>query len=251
MPTTSLSGVEIQEVKPWLEPKVLATIHRENANDARCVSWILRNITDPEAFDAAIRLAGTIRWFDEPDVDVPYDSIVSTFEACFDPSEELYPGSTDKAYYSARAMLWIHSLARFKSEEFASRFPLSRTHREGPWLDHDLVHLFNTSEADWSDQERIEWLLVIHPYNTPSHMQWVSDALLCLSRVTRPEKHHEVTDKVADEVEIVVPLNVTLNRLLMWCSFLGLPPAEEALMIQNKSCDICSFAFKNTHSTLL
>ena len=46
-----------------MKPKDLAIIYRTNADDVRCVSWVLRNITDPEALDAAIRLAGTIRWF--------------------------------------------------------------------------------------------------------------------------------------------------------------------------------------------
>jgi hypothetical protein len=60
-----LRNVQVQEPEPWLKPKDLAIIRRANANDVRCVSWILRNITDPEALDAAIRLAGTIRWFDD------------------------------------------------------------------------------------------------------------------------------------------------------------------------------------------
>ena len=47
--------------QPWLDPKDLAAIRRTNANDVRCISWILRNITGTEALDTAIRLAGTIR----------------------------------------------------------------------------------------------------------------------------------------------------------------------------------------------
>lgn len=35
------------------------------------------NITDPETLDAAIRLAGAIRWFDDgTDVDLAHDLIV-------------------------------------------------------------------------------------------------------------------------------------------------------------------------------
>ena len=64
-PMIPLENIQVQGSEPWLTPKDLATICRTNANDARCMSWILRNITDPEALDAAIRLAGTIRWFED------------------------------------------------------------------------------------------------------------------------------------------------------------------------------------------
>ena len=54
------------------------------AGNAYCVGWILQNITDPEAIDSAVCLAGTIRWFDSnTDVDVPFDAIVSVFEGGF------------------------------------------------------------------------------------------------------------------------------------------------------------------------
>ena len=102
-----LGIVQVRGPEPWLKPKDLDTIRTTNANDARCVSWILRNITDPEALNAAIRLAGTIRWFEDGiDVDLPDDSIVSTFEVCFDSSQKLYPESRDVAYYSGR---WYES----------------------------------------------------------------------------------------------------------------------------------------------
>ena len=79
-----------------MELRDLAIVCRTNADDVRCVSWILRNITDPEALDAAIRLAGTIRWFDDGIlVDPSYDLIVSTFNACFDVTRRLYPGPRD------------------------------------------------------------------------------------------------------------------------------------------------------------
>ena len=104
--------------------------------------WILRNITDPEALDVAIRLAGVVRWFDDgTNVDLPYDLIVSTFEAWFDSTRTLYPGSKDRAYYSGRAMMWIHTLARCKSEEFASTFPLPDVEYTTPVPDPDLRHL--------------------------------------------------------------------------------------------------------------
>jgi len=99
-------------------------VHRHTDN-ARCVSWVLRNITDPEAIDSAIRLAGIIRWFDsDSDYDPPFDLIVSTFEACFDSAKQRYPGMRDRAYFSARAILQINIGARTQSHERASQYPL-------------------------------------------------------------------------------------------------------------------------------
>ena len=49
----------------WLAQGRPTTIEKTNTQDIRCVSWILRSITDPESLDAAIRLAGTIRWSDD------------------------------------------------------------------------------------------------------------------------------------------------------------------------------------------
>ena len=113
-----------------------------NTSDAQCVSWILRNITDPEALDAAIRLAGEIQWFvDGVNVRPPYDLIVSTFEACFDSARRLYLGLRHRAYYSGRAMMWIHTLAECKSEAFASTFPLPNVEYTTPAPDPDLRHL--------------------------------------------------------------------------------------------------------------
>jgi len=120
-----LRNVQVPEPEPWLKPKDLAIIRRTNTEDIICVSWILRHITDPDAIDAALPLAGEIRWFDDGvDVNPPYDAIVSVFEACFDSTRKLYPGSRNRAYYSAQAVLWIHTLAVCKSEDFSRTFPL-------------------------------------------------------------------------------------------------------------------------------
>ena len=243
LPTTSpLSGIEIQEPKRWLSPKDLATIHATHADDARCVSWIIRNITDPEALDAAVRLAGTIRWFDGPDVDVPYVSIVCTFEACFDPSGKLYPGSRDRAYYCGRAMVWIHGLARCKSRGFAHMFPFSSAKHEETGLDPDLRHILRVNKDRRSDGERIACLFDIDPEHTPSHTQWISDALLHYSWATRSKVDHKcILEFIGRETKTIIPLNATLNRLLAWCILLDSPPAEEVLVVQNKSYDITFF----------
>ena len=49
-----LENVQVDRSELWLKLRDLDVIRRSNASDAQCVSWILRNITDPEALDAAI-----------------------------------------------------------------------------------------------------------------------------------------------------------------------------------------------------
>ena len=240
-PTIPLENVQVQQSEPWLKLKDLDTIRRTNTNDVLCVSWILRNITDPEALDAAIRLAGVIWWFDDGiNVDPAYDLIVSTFEACFDSTGKLYPGSRDRAYYSGRAMLWIYTLAMCKSEEFASSFLLPTTEDTDPGLDPDLRHLLRVNMA-WSADLRFIRLLNVNSHlgRTPTHSQWISNVLLHLSWANRTTLDFDlILDCISNTDETTIPLNVRLNRLLVWCIFLGSPFEEEALKVQDKSYDI-------------
>ena len=251
-PTIVLEDVQTQRPEPWLKPKDLEVLRRTGANDARCVSWILRSITDPEALDAAIRLAGVVRWFDDGiDADPNYDQIVSTLDACFDSTGKLYPGARDRAYYSARAMMWIHTLARCKSEEFANHFPLPTKGHGGPDLDPDLGHLLHVHHmAQYPDLFSLH-LLRIDPGHTPSHSQWVSNLLLHLSWARWPSlDNKDVMNFIANKYR-TIPQNVAPNRLLMWCIFLGSPIEEEVLRIQDKSYDISlSFSLKVTHVAL-
>ena len=264
--TTSLGDVQIQELEPepelepkskpepWLKPKDLAIIRRTNASDAGCVSWIIRNITDPEALDAAVLLAGTIRWFEDgTNAYPPYDLIASTLDACFDPPRKLYPGSRDRAYYSGRAVMWINSLAMCKSWELTNRFPLSSPGRGGQSLDPDLRHLLDVNQDNWIEGWIIGRLLATDPEHTPSHMQWTSDVRLSRAWAMRSLLSYEgLLDWSPDAhgTKIVTPLNATLNHLLSWCILLGSPPAEEVLKVQNKSYDDSYFALLITHSHL-
>jgi len=96
----------------------------------------------------------------------PYDLVVSAFEARFDSTGKLYPGSRDRAYYSGRAMLWIHTLAMRKSEEFAETFPLPITKYQGPTGDPDLERLLWVNVAR-SAKSRVMRLLDVRPGHTP------------------------------------------------------------------------------------
>ena len=154
---------------PLLVREGLTTVQKTNTKDGRCVSWILRNITDPEALDAAIRLACTIRWFEDGiNVEVPYNIIVSTFYSCLDSTGIVYPGSRDRAYYSAQAILWIHIRAMCVSEEFANRLPLPSTGNIVP-PDSDLYSLQVMHEVVGSPVF-LAYRLTFVEHNTPAHM---------------------------------------------------------------------------------
>ena len=238
-PTIPLEVVQVDPPKPWLESNDLAIIRRRNADDVRCVSWILGNITDPEALDVALPLAGEVRWFGSGvDVKPIYDQIVSTFESCFDPTRTLYPGSRDRAYYSGRAILWIGTLSALhgrtdginihiiNSGKYTTRAP-----------DPDLEHLLRFITADWGYGSGIPCLLRIDPGCTPLHSRWISNLLLHYSQIRKIDP-----DDVYGAHEIkTIPLNAKLNRLLTWCTFLGSPVESEVLMIQNKLYGISYF----------
>jgi len=167
LPTIPLGSIEVRRSGLWLRPRDLAIIRRTNANDIQCLSWIFRNNTDSEALDAVIRLAGVVRWFDDGINDNPPSGvIVSTFEARFDSTRTLYPGSRDRAYCSGRAIIWIRTLAMCKSEEFAREFPLPVQKHTTPVPDPDLDHLPPAICGDWAPSNYIDWLLITEPAHT-------------------------------------------------------------------------------------
>jgi len=241
-PTILLEVVQIHRLEPWLNLGDFAIICRKNANDAQCVSWILGNITDPEALDAALPLAGEIQWFGcGVDVNPIYDQIVSTFKSCFDSTGTLYPGSRDRAYYSGRAMLWISILGvcRARAYIFFHVMPPGKYATRAP--DPDLEHLLELIAERWEySGHNIKSLLRISPSHTPLHSQWISNLLLhCSLSVGAGMYLDDISG--AHEIRTTTPLNVKLNRLLTWCTLLGSPVEEEVLMIQNKSCGISYF----------
>ena len=219
---------------PWLTQEGLAMINRANAEDIRCVSWILWNITDPEALDAAIRFAGTIRWFEDGnDIEPPYDTVISIFNACLDSTGAVYPGLSDRAYHSARAALWIHICARSKSEEFAHKFPLLQTQSKkyphstlGP-----LVPMYNVVLMP----QRSHWFHIFTKDHTHTHMQWASQALLHFCRTMPEDLHPELNLEIPFIPWNMMSLDAILNLLLVWSIFLGTPVEEEMLKIQDKT----------------
>lgn len=200
-------------------------------HDVRCVAWILRNITDPEALEAAIRLAGTILWLEDGlNVEPPYDVIVSIFHSCLDSTGIVYPGLSDRAYHSARAMLWIHIRALCVSEEFPSSFPLPPVNQRMPG--HRELSFILTLFY----QVRSPWILasksVSTESNTYAHMQWNSHALLHLCWVKQGTPSVFILTRLLGVPPVpwnTVPLDVVLNILLVWSIFLGYPVESEVL----------------------
>ena len=234
-PAIPFENVQLQRPEPWLRPKDL-DIRRTNTNDVRCVSWILRNITDPEALDAAIRLAGMVRWFEDgSDLEPPYSLIVSTFHTCFDPNGKVHPGSRDRAYYCGRAILWIQTLATCKSEEITRRFPLLVVRYTNPAPDHDLKHILTLHREQDISSNFVNLLRIGSGY-TPSHSKWISNVLLHHSWANQASlDFNYIRQFIHSTGETAIPLNVMLNRLLAFCICLGSPVEEETLKVDDKS----------------
>jgi hypothetical protein len=220
----------------WLTPTALDTLQKTNTNDVQCVSWILWNITDPEALDAAIRLATTVPWFqDELKTEPPYDLIVSTLKRCFNSTGRICPGSRDRAYSSVQAILWIHICAKCVSEEFAAKFTLPVIHFNSGSLDPRIVNLLKICKERDTPSILSFMLSYITP-GQPVFSQWISNALLHLSWANRSVPgvfHHLHTTHIFSKEPF--QMNVILNYLLVVSISLGQPIDEGVLKVQDRS----------------
>ena len=85
----------------------------------------------------------------------------------------------------------------------------------------------------------------ITPGSTPTHLQWTSDVLLHLSWTGQrtPDMPSPIGEHYYGGDWSTIPLNVALNRLLIWCILLGRPESfdRSVLEVQNKSCVISCF----------
>ena len=251
-PPIPLDDVLVQQPEQWLESEDHAIIRGANANDGQCVSWVLRKITNPEAFSIAIQFAGTVRWFEKGlKVEPPYGLILSTFGACFKPAGKLYPALRVKAYYSARALLWIRVRAMCVSEEHALKFPLPNIYHDATSPDDDLKDLVGVYRG-LDTPGTLTWAYTASPHATPAHQQWTWDVLLHVSWAKwKVQGTFDPLIEPRDRGDwSTIPLSATLNRLLIWCIFLGRPANERVLMVQDKSYAI-SYFFPLSHSFVL
>jgi len=221
---------------PGLRVRVwnLEALWRQNADNARCVCWVLRNITDPEAIHAAIRLAGTIRWFDgDSKYDPPFDLIVSTFDTCFDSTKQLYPGMRDCAYFSARAILQINTGARAQSHERASKYPIPAVSSSSfQHTDPDLHHTIRMLELN-SGHGRSTLDFPRGGTHTLTHSLWMSNLFVDLARVgpnpTLRSYEAYLSAAVTNHQAMIA------NILLVWYMFLGGHAEEETFWAVDKS----------------
>ena len=222
---------------------------KQNADNARCVCWVLRNITDPEAIDSAIRLAGSIRWFDgAPDHDPPFDLIVSIFEACFDSTKQLYPGMRGRAYFSARAILQINLGSRTQSHECSAKYPIPEISLNiSQHIDPDLHHIVRMFECNFnSDRPTLDFPKA--DINTHNHLLWMSNLFVDLTRVG--------PNPILGSYESYLSAAITNHRamisntLLMWYMFLGGRVEEETYWAIDKSYAVDPSAFLSPHLIL-
>jgi len=227
----------------------LEALRKQNTDNVRCVCWVLRNITDPEAIDSAIRLAGIIRWFDgDPDHDPPFDLIVSTFEACFDSTKQPYPGMVDRAYFSARAILQISMRARTQSRECASKYPIPEVSPRTPQhAHHDLCHIIRMLQCNfYSDRPTLYFPNANE--NTHNHLLWMSNLFVDLTRVGP----NPILKSYRSYLSVAVTNHqaTITNTLLMWYMFLGGRVEEETFWANDKSYAMDFLSFLSTHLIL-
>jgi len=219
----------------------LEVLRRQNTDNARCVCWVLRNITDPEAIESAIRLAGTVRWFTgDPNQVPPYDLVVSTFEACFDSTKQLYPGMRDRAYFSARAILQINTGARAQSHsERASNYPIPFvSSSSSQHIDPDLHHVIHMLECTSGTCRPT--LNFPRGTNTHAHSLWMSNLFVDLTRAgpnpTLESYRSYLSAAVTNHRAMIA------NTLLMWHMFLGGHIEEETFWAVDKSYAVVSLS---------
>ena len=209
-------------------------VSKQNVDNARCVCWVLRKITDPEAIDSAVSLAGTIRWFEgDTDHDPPYDSVVSTFEACFDSTHRLYPGLRDRAYFSARAILKINVGARSQSQKCAEKYPIPIIpSNPSTNTDPDFNHILKVLMCNFGTYQPILDFPTVEE-NTHAHLLWVSDFL---SDLTGRVRLNPLFDSYESYLRVaVVDHRATIyNILLTWYLCLG-SEAKEGIWASHES----------------
>ena len=216
----------------------LEALQTRNTTDARCVPWVLRKITDPEAIDSAIRLAGDIRWFDGGHTDnPPYDLIVYIFEACFDPTKQLDPRMRDRAYFSARAILQIKTRARAQPRDIAPWYPMpiipsSPYEKTDPDL-HNILYMLEKNFVKHKPTLRFP------SPDRSTHSLWMTNLFVDSIRIdpnpTLEGYESYLSTAAADHRASIA------NILLMWCTLLGGQVPEGTLWAVDKSYAVNSF----------
>ena len=209
-----------------VSPKNLENLRKQNADNVRCVCWVLRHITNPEAIDSALRLASVVRWFEgDVDIDPPYDIILFYFQGCFDPNNVLYPGKRDRAFISGKALIQIHACATLRADR--SKYPIP----EFPWgcsptgVLRFAIHVDSSVGKDMSE--------------TPANLLWMSALLVTIVRL--PPNPFGGSLQVGEDIpcnlrgKLGASCAIDGNILLAWYLTLGGCAEEETFWADDKS----------------
>ena len=225
------------QISPGLPvcPRNLDTLRMQNSDNARCACWVLRNITDPEALDTAIRLSGIIRWFDgNCDYNPPFTVIASIFEACFDSTKQLYPGMRNRAYFSARAILQINVRARAQSNGCVLReYPIPTVSPGSiKHTDPDLYNMLCMLEGTFGDKTPTLHFSDLGTH-THVHVLWMSNLFVDLihTGVNPDLRFHGSLHSAA----ITNNQTIIANILLMWYMFFGGYVQDTTIWVADKS----------------
>lgn len=237
--TTPLYTSNSWNIGPVLKEQNLVVPRRANRADARCINWILKIITDPEAINSALRLACTIRWYDDGvDSRPSYEELNSVLVECFGFDGRVHPGMRNRAYDCARVIGRLFVLAWARSEALA----LPRVPHRPPsrWIanaagDPDLRSIlsllsgFSHGGVPPISEEDFTGI-------STAHTIWVSDLLLHLEWARR-DNYETVLFLPALLLRQKHPLPAIAiaNILMTACISLGWPVNAEVLLVDDKS----------------
>ena len=230
---------QLWNLGPILKQQNLFLPRRTNRDDARCISWILDRITDPEAIDSALRLACTIRWYDDGvDSQPSYEDLNTVLLGCFAFDGKVHPGMRNRAYDSARVIGRLYALAWAKSGDLAeTRLPLQPPPRwfNNAGSDHDLrsilslLYAFSHGDEPPISEEDFAGI-------STSHTIWVSDLLLHLEWARRDNYERVLfLPALLLRQKLPLPAIAVANILMTACVSLDWPVNEEVLLVNDKS----------------
>ena len=259
---TPIYTSQLWALDPILKEQNLSLPRRANRDDARCINWILDRITDPEAINSALRLACTIRWYDDGvDSQPSYEDLNVVLVECFGFDGKVHPGMRNRAYDSARAISRLYVLAWARSEELAD----TRVPRRPPWRwaasaadDHDLkstlslLYAFSHGDEPPISEEGFVGI-------SASHTTWVSDLLLHLEWARRDNYERVLfLPALLLRQNLPLPAIAVANILMTACISLDWPVSEEVLLVNDKSyvhetisCGLSSQTYSFTSSASL
>jgi hypothetical protein len=226
-------------------------LHRgTNRADARCINWILNRITDPEAIDSGLRLACTIRWYDDGvDSQPSYEDLNSVLVGCFGFDGKVRPGMRNRAYDSARVIGRLYALAWARSDDLAdTRVPVPPPSR---WVvntadDHDLrsilslLYAFSHRDEPPISEEDFAGI-------STAHTIWVSDILLHLEWARRDNYERVLfLPALLLRQKLHLPAVAVANILMTACVSLCWSVNEEVLLVDDKS-----YVYEKTSSPFL